>query len=91
MNDLSSLRRNLKRTLRTRDALRITAHVGGVAVPALRAGVSFGLPMGALTAFGRLDLVSFAALGAFTSLYCRVDTYARHARLLPLIAAGLVA
>ncbi|MFD0920443.1 FUSC family protein [Saccharopolyspora rosea] len=95
MNKLSSLRRDVLRrlrcTLRTRDALRITANVGGVAVPALRAGASFGLPMGLLTAFGRLDLVSFAALGAFTSLYCRVDTYARRARLLPVIAAGLVA
>ncbi|MER7012401.1 FUSC family protein [Saccharopolyspora sp. NPDC000359] len=81
----------LRRTLRVRDALRYTRTVGGVAVPALRIGVSFGVPIAALAALGRVDLVPFAAFGAFTSLYCRVDTWSHRARLLPLIALGLVA
>ncbi|KAA5838290.1 FUSC family protein [Saccharopolyspora hirsuta] len=81
----------LRRTLRVRDALRYTRTIGGVAVPALRIGVSFGVPIAALAAAGRTDLVPFAAFGAFTSLYCRVDTWSRRARLLPLIALGLVA
>ncbi|MGW1679456.1 FUSC family protein [Saccharopolyspora sp. NPDC002376] len=80
----------LRRTLRVRDALRFTRVVGGVTVPALRIGLSFGAPIALLATIGRLDLVPFAAFGAFTSLYCRIDTWSRRARLLPLIALGLV-
>ncbi|MDA3628836.1 FUSC family protein [Saccharopolyspora sp. WRP15-2] len=80
----------LRRTLRVRDALRFTRVVGGVTVPALRIGLSFGTPIALLATIGRLDLVPFAAFGAFTSLYCRIDTWSRRARLLPLIALGLV-
>ncbi|RRO19885.1 FUSC family protein [Saccharopolyspora rhizosphaerae] len=82
---------SLLQTLRTRDALRITRMHGGVLVPALRVGVSYAVPILALLASGLLELAPFAALGAFTSLYCRVDTYARRARLLPVVAVGLTA
>ncbi|TDD04351.1 FUSC family protein [Saccharopolyspora terrae] len=82
---------SLLQTLRTRDALRITSIFGGVLVPALRVGVSFAVPIIALLLAGRLDLAPFAALGAFTSLYCRVDPYPRRAWLLPVVAAGLTA
>ncbi|MEV5536772.1 FUSC family protein [Saccharopolyspora shandongensis] len=81
----------LRRTLRTREALRFNWTVGGVVVPAARVGVSFATPMVALVALDRIDLIPFAAFGAFTSLYCRVDTWSRRARLLSLIALGLVA
>ncbi|MEV0081573.1 FUSC family protein [Saccharopolyspora sp. NPDC050642] len=81
----------LRRTLRTREALRFNWTVGGVVVPAARIGVSFATPIVALVALDRIDLVPFAAFGAFTSLYCRVDTWSRRARLLSLIALGLVA
>ncbi|RKT87650.1 Fusaric acid resistance protein-like [Saccharopolyspora antimicrobica] len=80
----------LRRALRIREALRYTPTVGGVVAPALRVGVSFGAPIAVLVAIGHPDLVPFAAFGAFTSLYCRVDTWSRRARLLPLIALGLV-
>ncbi|MEV0703915.1 FUSC family protein [Saccharopolyspora sp. NPDC050389] len=81
----------LRRTLRTREALRCNWTVGGVVVPAARVGVSFATPIVALVALDRIDLVPFAAFGAFTSLYCRVDTWSRRARLLSLIALALVA
>lgn len=81
----------LRRTLRTREALRFNWTVGGVVVPAVRVGVSFATPIVVLVALGRIDLVPFAAFGAFASLYCRVDTWSRRARLLSVIALGLVA
>ncbi|SFT05406.1 FUSC family protein [Saccharopolyspora flava] len=82
---------SLLQTLRTRDALRITSMFGGVLVPALRVGVSYAVPILVLVTTGHLELTPFAALGAFTSLYCRVDPYRRRAWLLAVVAVGLTA
>ncbi|MFC7340055.1 FUSC family protein [Saccharopolyspora griseoalba] len=87
----STARQRISTTLRTRDALRVTRVFGGVLVPALRVGLSYLLPIAALATTGHLDLAPFAALGAFTSLYCRVDPYARRARLLLVVGVGLTA
>ncbi|GAA2361643.1 hypothetical protein GCM10009854_46300 [Saccharopolyspora halophila] len=96
MNDFggsvgTTLRHRITTTLRTRDALRINSMFGGVLVPALRIGLSYLVPIAALVATGQLRLAPFAALGAFTSLYCRVDPYPRRARLLLVVAVGLTA
>ena len=64
---------------------------GGVLVPALRVGASYAVPIVVLLIAGRVELAPFAALGAFTSLYCRVDPYGRRAWLLPVVAVGLTA
>ncbi|WP_433873291.1 FUSC family protein [Saccharopolyspora sp. CA-218241] len=82
---------HLKHVLRARDALRVTTPIGGVLVPALRVGVSMAIPILLLVSLDRIDLVPFAALGSFTSLYCRVDTYSRRAWLQLLTAVGIVA
>lgn len=84
-------RDRLKRTLRTGGAFRINSIVGGVLAPALRVGVSYLVPIVILVALGRIDLAPYAALGAFTSLYCRADTYRHRARMVAVIALGLVA
>lgn len=84
-------RQRIGTTLRTRDALRVTNVFGGVLVPALRVGLSYLVPIAALVATGHLELAPFAALGAFTSLYCRVDPYRKRARLLLVVAVGLTA
>lgn len=86
-----TLRYRITTTLRTRDALHVNSMFGGVLVPALRIGLSYLVPIAALVAAGQLRLAPFAALGAFTSLYCRVDPYARRARLLLVVAVGLTA
>ncbi len=62
---------------------------GNIAVTALRAGACVALPLLALYATGRTDLAPYAAMGCFTALYARDDTYARRARLLAVVGATL--
>ncbi|GAA3740998.1 hypothetical protein HDA32_002551 [Spinactinospora alkalitolerans] len=94
MNDLVLKRHGplflLLRVLSPRDALRLRALFGGVAVPSLRIGVCVTIPLVALLTLDRVDLIPYAAFGSFTALYCRNDPYARRARLLALVGAGLV-
>lgn len=79
----------LRRTLTTRGAFAPRPVRGNVAVTALRAGVCVALPLLALHAAGRIDLAPYAAMGCFTALYARDDTYARRARLLAVVGATL--
>lgn len=79
----------LRRTLTTRGAFAPRPVRGNVAVTALRAGVCVALPLLALYAAGRTDLAPYTAMGCFTALYARDDTYARRARLLAVVGAAL--
>lgn len=62
---------------------------GNVVVTAVRAGSCVALVLLVLHAIGRTDLAPYAAMGCFTALYARDDTYARRARLLAVVAAVL--
>lgn len=90
MSDVRTAPRDrLKRTLRIGEAFRINSLVGGVLAPALRVGVSYTIPIMILVALGHIDLTPYAALGAFTSLYCRSDTYRHRAQMVAITALGL--
>lgn len=53
-----------------RELVRFDAHAGAHR-PALRCGISVGLPMLVLLALGRVDLLGAAAFGAFAAIYGR--------------------
>ena len=61
-----------------------------IAWPALRAFLSMLVPMVALLAAGRLDLVAGAVFGALTSVYCRSEPYRQQARTLAAVAVTMV-
>ncbi|MET9794660.1 FUSC family protein [Nocardiopsis alba] len=62
---------------------------GNVLVTAVRAGGCLALVLVSLQLAGRMDLAPYAAMGCFTSLYARDETYARRVRLLALVGVGL--
>ncbi|WP_268642628.1 FUSC family protein [Nocardiopsis sp. EMB25] len=70
-------------------ALRPRRVIGNVAVTAVRAGVCVAVPLVVLVGIDRVDLAPYAALGCFTALYARDDTYARRRRVLALVGATL--
>lgn len=57
----------------------------------LRAALAIGTPMGLFTLAGHQDLGLLAGLGGFTALYGTDRPLAQQARLLPVVALGLVA
>ncbi|GAA4544580.1 FUSC family protein [Pseudonocardia xishanensis] len=59
--------------------------------PALRCGISVGLPMVALLAAGRVDLLGAAAFGAFTAIYARGLTVPARTAQQAVVGAGLTA
>ncbi|WP_017611603.1 FUSC family protein [Nocardiopsis salina] len=81
----------MARTLTGRGALTPRTVHGNVWATALRAGLSVTLALGALYALGRVDLIPYAAMGCFTALYARDETYARRRRLLAVVGAALTA
>ncbi|PDP84948.1 hypothetical protein CQJ94_24735 [Glycomyces fuscus] len=89
MNYFYSWWGSLRRTLTTRGAFAPRPVRGNIAVTALRAGVCVALPLLALYAADRTDLAPYAAMGCFTALYARDDTYARRARILAVVGATL--
>lgn len=77
-------------TRNVRDAVRLRPG-GPLAWPAGRALLSMSVPLGALLALGRLDLLPGAVFGALTSVHCRAEPHPRQARTLGVVAAGMVA
>lgn len=62
---------------------------GNVIVTAARVGVCLLAVLTTLHLAGRMDLAPYAAMGCFTALYARDDTYRRRAPVLALVATGL--
>ncbi|MEU3211775.1 hypothetical protein ABZ631_12745 [Nocardiopsis alba] len=62
---------------------------GNVLVTAVRAGGCLALVLVSLRLTGRMDLAPYAAMGCFTSLYARDETYARRVWLLSVVGVGL--
>ncbi|MEU3231423.1 FUSC family protein [Nocardiopsis alba] len=62
---------------------------GNVLVTAVRAGGCLALVLVSLRLTGRMDLAPYAAMGCFTSLYARDETYARRVWLLAVVGVGL--
>ncbi|SIO86358.1 FUSC family protein [Nocardiopsis sp. JB363] len=62
---------------------------GNVIVTAARVGVCLLTVLIILHLAGRMDLAPYAAMGCFTALYARDDTYRRRAPILALVATGL--
>src|SRR5699024_7185571 len=62
---------------------------GNVWATAVRAGLSVALALGALYAAGHVELIPYAAMGCFTALYARDETYARRRVLLLVVGAAL--
>lgn len=79
----------MRRTFPLRGAFAPRPVRGNIVVTALRAGLCVALPLLTLHAVGRVDLAPYAAMGCFTALYARDDTYARRARLLAVVGAML--
>lgn len=76
-------------TRNVRDAFRMRRG-GPLAWPAGRALLSMAVPLAALLAIGRLDLLPGAVFGALTSVHCRGEPHPRQARTLAVVAAGMV-
>ncbi|MFJ9553625.1 FUSC family protein [Nocardiopsis sp. NPDC101807] len=89
MNYFFSKAASLRGVLGVRGAFSPRRVHGNVTVTALRAGACMALPLLLLHALGRVDLAPYAAMGCFTALYARDDTYARRARVLALVGAAL--
>ena len=79
----------MPRTLTARDALAPRAVHGNVWATAARAGLSLALALGTLYAAGLVELIPYAAMGCFTALYARDETYARRRVLLMVVGAAL--
>lgn len=79
----------MPRTLTARGALAPRPVHGNVWATAARAGLSLALALGVLYTIGRVDLIPYAAMGCFTSLYARDETYARRRLLLMVVGAAL--
>lgn len=79
----------MRRALTSRGAFRPRAVYGNVLVTALRAGSSVAVSLLGLYALGRPDLIPYAAMGCFTALYSRDDTYTRRARVLAVVGLAL--
>ncbi|MGW9557520.1 FUSC family protein [Nocardiopsis sp. NPDC055551] len=62
---------------------------GNVVVTATRVGLCLLAVLTTLYLAGRMDLAPYAAMGCFTALYARDDTYRRRAPILALVAGGL--
>src|SRR5699024_10834615 len=77
------------RTLTARGALAPRPVHGNVWATAVRAGLSVALALGALYAAGHVELIPYAAMGCFTALYARDETYARRRVLLLVVGAAL--
>lgn len=57
---------------------------------AVRAGVSLGVPLGVLTAFGHSDLGLQAAAAAFTALFGGTANSREQPKILPFVALGML-
>lgn len=75
--------------LTVRGALTPRPVHGNVWATAARAGLSVALALGALYAIGRVELIPYAAMGCFTCLYARDESYARRRLLLLVVGAAL--
>lgn len=62
---------------------------GNVLITAARAGLCVLVALVFLKLVGRMDLAPYAAMGCFTALYARDDTYRRRVWVLALVGAGL--
>ena len=89
MNYFLSVVASVRGTLSVREAFVPRRVRGNVAVTALRAGACVALPLFLLHALGRVDLAPYAAMGCFTALYARDDTYARRAWVLAVVGSAL--
>ncbi|MCW0213798.1 MAG: FUSC family protein [Pseudonocardia sp.] len=69
---------------------RWEAHAGAHR-PAIRCGVTVGVPLAVLVVLGRFELAGFAAFGAFTAIYGRDLGFPRRARLHAVVAVLLTA
>lgn len=73
-----------------RELVRFEAHAGAHR-PALRCGISVGVPMLVLLALGRLDLLGAATFGAFAAIYGRNLTVPARTQVQAVTGVGLVA
>ncbi|MCE3550350.1 FUSC family protein [Pseudonocardia sp. RS11V-5] len=73
-----------------RELVRFEAHAGAHR-PALRCGISVGVPMLVLLVLGRLDLLGAATFGAFAAIYGRNLTVPARTQVQALTGLGLVA
>ena len=62
---------------------------GNVIITAARVGLCLLAALVTLYLAARMDLAPYAAMGCFTALYARDDTYRRRAPILALVAGGL--
>ncbi|GHD29199.1 hypothetical protein GCM10007147_29790 [Nocardiopsis kunsanensis] len=79
----------MSRLLSVRGALAPRPVHGNVWATAVRVGLSVALVLGALYAAGHVELIPYAAMGCFTCLYARDETYARRRVLLLVVGAAL--
>ncbi|WP_017591725.1 FUSC family protein [Nocardiopsis potens] len=91
MKDLPSSALRLRRALGVRAAFAPRRLHGNILVTAVRAGLCVLAAVGSLYALDRPDLAPYAALGCFTALYARDDSYARRGWVLALVGTGLTA